>query len=111
MNKPEKSKQKPVYIYLLIDPRDGTARYLGQTVRPETRLKEHLYPAKYKLKRGFPFYRQKNLWIKEVLEAGMEPQLKVAFSCSHENANAIETELMRGLLEAGYNLINTKIGA
>jgi predicted GIY-YIG superfamily endonuclease len=72
-------------IYGLIDPRDGTARYVGVTDSPHRRLSEHLR-AKDK--------RQPKLtaWITELRTAKLAPIFIFLDSISAENALKAELE-------------------
>lgn len=54
-------------IYKLIDPRTGETRYVGASQDPHARLRNH---RSY----GHPSTKE---WIKELSEAGVEPQLEV----------------------------------
>lgn len=59
-------------IYGLLDPRDQSLRYVGKThKRRELRLAEHLEAARSG--RSSHLYN----WIREVLEAGFEPEIFV----------------------------------
>lgn len=59
------------YVYILIDPRDATVRYVGKSYDPQKRLKQHL-------KCGWSDYNpQKAQWIQDLKIAGLEPILKI----------------------------------
>lgn len=55
-------------VYLLADPRDGRARYVGRSVRPAIRLRKHLRAAHSRRLRD---------WIAELRAAGLVPEFRV----------------------------------
>lgn len=57
---------KPYVIYVLVDPRFGTVRYVGITTK-ENRLKGHIREAKSKS------LTHKSTWIRSLLELGLLP--------------------------------------
>ena len=59
-----------VYIYSLIDPRDGEIKYVGKTKDPAERLKSHLHDAK---RTNTP----KNAWLLKLQRLGLKPQIRV----------------------------------
>lgn len=60
--------KRPVYIYALIDPRNETVRYIGQTCDPLSRLSAH------KSNKG---NRQKMQWVQELRTQGYSPKMKI----------------------------------
>jgi predicted GIY-YIG superfamily endonuclease len=76
-----------VYIYQLVDPRDGSVRYIGQTINMDMRLKAHLNSrngnaAKYR-------------WVQELRGLGLLPRIEEICRCQCEDADAIELECIR----------------
>ncbi len=60
---------RPTYIYVLIDPRDGESRYVGKTVlKLQYRLTSHLR-TKENNYRGY--------WIQSLIQQGIEPVIKL----------------------------------
>lgn len=57
------------YIYGLVDPRDGHVKYVGKTISPRARLKEHL-----NLTCGT---EEKNAWLKNLMDEGNRPAMKI----------------------------------
>jgi hypothetical protein len=55
-------------IYVLIDPRDKTPRYVGITDCPPWRLREHL--------RNLEGGREKRAWIRELQQSGLAPSME-----------------------------------
>lgn len=86
-------------IYKLVDPRDGTIRYIGQTLRTlKNRHKEHL------TKNKTPGIW---LWVKELEKAGMQPAiLAVETDVLADDLDAREQAQIRAHLEQGCPLLN-----
>src|SRR6266852_3292144 len=68
---PIRSAGKPTVIYGLIDPRDGTLRYVGKTISsPQARLNGHIAEGLA------PRYRRHVVcWIMALLAAGVRPKM------------------------------------
>lgn len=58
----------PVAIYVLIDPRDNTVRYVGKTLNPRARLKQHTFG------RG---NAERDSWVSELRSAGFAPRMEI----------------------------------
>lgn len=76
---------KRIAIYHLVDPRDGRVRYVGQTQYPVGRLAMHICSAR----------RGRHLspvlhWIRELLDAGLKPEMRGADLVFPRCANAAE---------------------
>ena len=86
-------------IYVLIDPLDGNIRYVGQT-----------YYATQK--KTFINYRRGNerlnQWAGKLKEQGMIPVRKFVCVCEKEQANQIERDLIRILINNGNDLFNVQ---
>jgi hypothetical protein len=68
-SKKKKHQTTPFVVYVLSDPRDNTARYIGISKNMERRLKEHLACV------GLNF--KKNIWIQDLLMNGLTPILTI----------------------------------
>jgi hypothetical protein len=89
-------------IYFLIDPRDESIRYVGQTAKePRVRVNEHVDVSRG----GLDFHV--NRWIRELLRMGFRPNF-VAFNV--ENANSAESLWISVLKLAGCPLTNMTAG-
>lgn len=73
-----------IYIYHLIDPRDGMIRYVGQTKDVKDRLASHLSPAF--LKRT----NRKNNWLKRLKSLNLKPEIELIEQCDPDDANRLE---------------------
>jgi hypothetical protein len=57
---------KPVYIYGLVDPETTAIRYIGKSIHPEERLRNHI-------NEKYPCHRRN--WIDSLKNKGLEPEL------------------------------------
>ncbi len=91
------------YIYYLADPRVGEPRYVGWTVNPKQRLRNHLKDAKL----GNRCHR--NAWIRKLLREGVKPTMSIL---EEDPADCCEAERwwIRKMREAGYRLTNQTDG-
>lgn len=78
--------KNPQYIYELIDPRDGSIRYIGKTNKPQKRLTLHLSRARKSTK------TRKEAWIKGLINENLSPIMNVIKVCELENINKVEIE-------------------
>ena len=83
------------HIYGLIDPRDRTLFYVGRSNRPKTRLDSHVKEAKDGSNHA------KSLRIREILAAGVRPELVVLETVSQEEANAAEERWISAFRPSG----------
>jgi hypothetical protein len=90
-------------FYVLIDPRDNQIKYVGRTVDPNNRLRNHIYEAKKKNR------SKKERWIISLLRRNMSPILKVVYvlNCSLEEAILTEKNLVKKLTKKGHVLKNS----
>jgi hypothetical protein len=90
-------------IYALVDPRDEQVRYIGQSISPERRYKDHIMLRTY----GIP---AKDKWIKELLTIGLKPTLTIIDSCNAEQeARELEGYWMCYHHNEGANLFNGEV--
>ena len=61
---------KAAFIYLLCDPRNGQARYVGQTINIHKRFISHLYPSSRE-------HTHKSCWVKSLKDIGLQPEICV----------------------------------
>lgn len=90
--------QLPVHIYLLCDPFSGTPLYVGQTIKPITRLVQHCCR-----------YAECGAWARELKEAGLSPRLDVVAIVDPDEADAAEQFWIDRLIADGYALVNPNI--
>ncbi len=91
----------PRFIYGLIDPRDNRLRYVGRAVNPEHRRRQHIASAR---KGSGPPCAA---WIREVLDAGMEPGLVILEQTTRDEAPAREVAWIATYRPTTPDLCNT----
>jgi hypothetical protein len=78
-----------ITIYTLVDPRvPDIIRYVGQTAKPKERLRKHCKAAG----RDRPTYRAH--WIRQLLGAGVQPQLITLLRVQERHRNAAERDIL-----------------
>lgn len=92
-----------VYIYGLVDPRNGEVRYIGKTVNPSHRLCEHLRDARTK-------QNHRARWIACILRDGITPLLRVLQEATAGTWSEIERQQIATHREAGCRLTNGNAG-
>jgi hypothetical protein len=93
-------------IYELIDPRDGTCRYVGQTFDVEQRRKAHTSPT--------PIYQQNSglhSWKHELTSLGLSPEFRVIEDgIPPARINEQESFWCRSRADDGCDLLNRPVG-
>lgn len=94
-----------IYIYGLVDPRDGHVKYVGKTDAIDRRLREHIKDTK-SLNRG------KIHWIQKLVRLGLEPELRILCESTPETWKQDECRLMAEMSEIHpiYNVAPGGIG-
>jgi hypothetical protein len=87
-----------MYIYKLIDPRDGLPRYVGQTGNPSRRFRQHV-----KNTQAAP---EKYAWINELKSIGMTPAMIVIQEVKRCCADCVEAYWIYRFTQRGYPLVN-----
>jgi len=89
-------------IYALIDPRDGSIRYIGITDNPAQRIKEHL-----RGRGGNPLKRE---WVYELRRLGLAPIMQpLETGLSLSAALERESLLIQHYLNSGNALVNLRV--
>lgn len=84
-------------VYLLLDPRTGVARYVGQAKDVEARVAAHLQDRS----------GARGAWITELVDEGLRPLVRViAAGLNESEALRVEAETISSLLTAGLPLLN-----
>lgn len=92
-----------VYIYGLIDPRDNTIFYVGQTYQPDQRMKNHISEAMTTPIRALgPKYRR----VRDILTAGQPLRYVVLEVTDDESSVTREMFWIATLRSAGNGLVN-----
>jgi hypothetical protein len=95
---------REIFIYALIDPRNGAVRYVGQTVSIPRRVISHRRHALETTK------THKAAWIRSLLDAGYEPQIVVLETTTVEGKDQAEKKWIQHYRDAGANLTNLTDG-
>lgn len=92
---------RSTFIYVLIDPRDRQVRYVGKSVRPASRLREHLQRAR--LGRASHLY----CWIRSI---GAIPDIEVIDEVPDSDWQVAERFWIAYLRMVGADLVNATEG-
>lgn len=88
------------FVYGLTDPNSGEVRYIGKSIRPNRRHREHMEPCSLRS------VTRKNGWLKSILKTGDEPGMVIL---SQVPVTLLDEEEMRiiGLFrDLGFDLVN-----
>jgi len=92
------------YIYALYDPVDGEVRYVGRTKQPlHIRLIQHIEQARRKKNGRAKFTNPRVEWIRNLLEQGREPEIKLLEAVCIEQQRETEAKWMAEF----NNLVNS----
>ena len=85
-------------VYLLVDPRAGAIRYVGQTRYPHDRLISHIAGTT----------RSTRMWIDGLLALGYRPEMRIVEHSleSSRSARAAEATWIRDMRARGCSLLN-----
>ena len=89
-------------VYALVDPRDGTTRYVGRTVASERRLQQHLQEVNIN--------KKKEKWLRDLKRSGLTPDMETleSLECKAVEAERRETRWIRYFLSIGAPLTNIR---
>lgn len=96
------SSKKPVEIYEILDPRDGSVRYIGKANDAAKRFKQHLRESRYRT----PLYD----WIAKLRSDGLVPSFRVARTCADAAWRECEKEAIANARSEGVRLLNLAAG-
>ena len=99
----KKTLNKPVYIYVLIDPRDNEVRYVGKTAYPKARIRNHIVES-VTLNRN-----HRHHWINDLLKNGLKPKLDIVCQTTNKEASNKEIRLIKAY-KRFYKLTNATLG-
>lgn len=77
-------ESRVAYVYGLVDPRTELVRYVGCTFWPTQRLSSHVRAGKRTLATGGDSPVRVNVWLAELLAAGLRPRLTVLQAVRHQ---------------------------
>lgn len=92
-----------IFFYTLNDPDTNEVRYVGQTVNPSNRYRNHIYEAK-KFNRN-----HKERWIISLIRQNKEPLMNIIWEecMTSEGANDLEADIIKYFRDVlGYKLTN-----
>ena len=91
------------YFYALVDPRNNSIQYIGRTVDPKNRMRNHIYESKKERR------TKKQKWICKLLDINIEPYMLILFSDVINISQAIEIEhcLVGEYIRINKNLKNS----
>jgi group I intron endonuclease len=75
-----------VKIYVLKDPETNEPHYVGRSVQPEVRYRQHIYMATKAGKKDI-----KTTWVRSILDKGLKPTLEIIDECKPNDAQLRET--------------------
>lgn len=89
-----------IAIYTLVDPRNDEVFYVGQTINPKHRLKNHCAPGNKTIKLAEI--------IKSIKADGFMPEMRIAkWAESRKDAHRLEHRLIYYYLKRGTPIVNT----
>lgn len=100
--KPKKHLTRVVKVYALVDPRDGTVRYIGVTrTALAVRLERHL---------AAPTNARTRAWFLSLATAGVRPAIRLLGEVREDRWPQNEMFLVVWLREHGFSLLNVDPG-
>lgn len=94
------------FVYLLVDPRDDTIKYVGKTNTPQSRLQCHISEAR--TAGDGPGQTDKGRWLLNLAALGMAPRMFIVGAGDREWALQEERRLMKAHHEVS-GLINPEL--
>lgn len=98
LQKASQRENPPVHVYVIRDPETKSVRYVGKTIDPAQRARNH----RGGMGCNWAFRR----WIASHLENGRYPTLDVVEIVGHEDGDMAEQRWMNRLLDEGCELFN-----
>lgn len=95
--------QRDATIYTLADPRDGKVRYVGVTLTPRKRLRQHLTTT---MALASPL----GAWLRELRDAHKQPLMEVVAVVPEKERWKAERRLITTMKEEGVDLLNQEVG-
>lgn len=100
------SKEKPVYIYALVDPITELVRYVGKSPDPKMRFNTHVHRAKSHNDDN----PHKCNWIRSLLQKNLLPKLEIIETASDSSWEDAERKWIRYFRENGHRPTNVSDG-
>lgn len=94
-------RSRPCWIYGLVDPRDHNVHYIGKSVHPIVRWREHLADESDD--------SPKVKWLEELAMYKLEPDLRILEETTRHDDNYIERKWIEHGIEQGWPLTNRNL--
>jgi hypothetical protein len=96
---------RPVQVYALFDPRDGSPRYVGQSLHAENRYRQHISQRHWRNHNG-----RVNQWIRQLHRLRLIPEMRILQTCQNLEL-ALDAEMRWALMYAinGFHLLNANL--
>jgi len=99
----EQSTDPMAFVYGLLDPRTLAVHYVGATSQPGARLMGHWVSRAREGEGG----NEKEVWLRELYEAGLRPIMELWYEVPEEEAGAVELQVIEILRREGEPLVNS----
>jgi len=96
---------KSVFIYGLIDPRNNQLRYIGKSIDPPKRLKDHIKESKGSRRNNHNYN-----WIRQLLAEGLRPVLEILEEIPEDDWREREMDWISAARIVGLELTNRTDG-
>lgn len=97
----KRTADSPVYIYVLVDPRNCAVRYVGKTFDPVARFRMHMTEG-----RVWPANDSRIGWLKALIAEGLKPRMFVVEVVRYKASKEAEWKWVRHYHRAGADLVN-----
>ena len=87
------------WIYALIDPRDNEIKYIGKSIKPKERLREHILKCKTE-------HTKKGNWIKKLVSLKLEPNMTLLKETIEQEIAYWEEHYIKEYKSNGFTLLN-----
>src|SRR5437667_5019066 len=103
---PSEDRQVTVWVYALVDPRDGRIRYVGQTqVSVNVRVREHMRKCTNPKNN-----KHSARWLRQLAASNLQPSYMILDVGDARTTDALEEFYVASLREAGFDLTNETNG-
>lgn len=93
------SDERQVTIYALCEPESNEIRYIGQSIDPDVRIRNHISTS-------FAGTTKRDNWIRSLLISGKFPVLQTLSVIDIAEADAAEVQAIKQAKKDGFKLVN-----